>query len=300
MAPETDDDPSSLTPDEAFSVLANETRMEILRTLGEADHPLSFSELRDRIGMRDSGQFNYHLDKLEGHFVRKTDEGYTNRRAGSSVIEAVLSGAITERPVLESTRTDQPCPHCGGATEVRYRENRLLYTCTECPIDAHMPLPPAGIRDRSPAGVLHAAAIWGMSAAQAMVRGVCPRCSAPIDFSVRMCEHHELTNRRCDRCQSRYASQLHVRCTNCPFGQEASMILRLLTIPAVRVFLLERGLDPVTVDRFAPSIEEEILAVEPFEARFTFTHGEEALSLTVDADLSVLDVSRDGGSESAT
>lgn len=40
-----------LSPDDAFTVVGNDTRMEILQTLGEADQPLSFSELRERIGI---------------------------------------------------------------------------------------------------------------------------------------------------------------------------------------------------------------------------------------------------------
>jgi hypothetical protein len=73
---------------EAFATLGNETRLSILLALWEAYEPfvatnaVAFSELRERVGMRDSGQFNYHLDKLRGHFVRKTDAGYELRRAG--------------------------------------------------------------------------------------------------------------------------------------------------------------------------------------------------------------------------
>jgi len=49
------DGTSTLPPDDAFAVLGNETRMEILRALGDADGPLPFSELHDRVGTRDSG-----------------------------------------------------------------------------------------------------------------------------------------------------------------------------------------------------------------------------------------------------
>ncbi|MFB6206666.1 MAG: ArsR/SmtB family transcription factor, partial [Haloglomus sp.] len=89
-------EPTALSPDEAFGVLGNETRIQILQTLGEADGPLSFTELRDRVGIRQGSQFNYHLDKLVGHFVRKTDDGYELRLAGRRVIYAVLSEAVTE------------------------------------------------------------------------------------------------------------------------------------------------------------------------------------------------------------
>ncbi|MDY6764143.1 MAG: helix-turn-helix domain-containing protein, partial [Halobacteria archaeon] len=114
MTNEGDKTETMLSPDEAFNVLGNTTRVRILKTLGEADGSLSFAELRDKVGHDDPGNFNYHLSKLEGHFVRKTDEGYELQSAGERVIEAVLSGAMTETPVLEPTQTDIICHHCGA------------------------------------------------------------------------------------------------------------------------------------------------------------------------------------------
>jgi hypothetical protein len=63
---------------EAFDLLANEIRLDILRTLGEAmagdgKTPISFSELQRRVGVEDNGRFNYHLDRLLGTFVEKAD-----------------------------------------------------------------------------------------------------------------------------------------------------------------------------------------------------------------------------------
>lgn len=95
MAAESDSGGPTLPPDDAFSVLGNETRMEIIQELADASDRLPFSELRDRVGVSDSGQFNYHLDKLVGHFVEDTEDGYGLRRAGERVIEAVVSGAVT-------------------------------------------------------------------------------------------------------------------------------------------------------------------------------------------------------------
>ena len=43
--------------------------------------------------------------------------------------------------------------------------------------------------------------------------------------------------------------------------------------------------------------DEEVRSVDPFEARFTFTAGDEALTLTVDDDLSVVDAIRRASSE---
>ncbi len=115
----------TLGPEDAFGALGNETRMTTLRVLADADGPLPFSELRDRVGMPDSGQFNYHLDKLVGHFLARTDAGYGLRRAGDRVVEAVLSGAVTEAPTLELTDVDEQCFRCDGGVKVGFREERV-------------------------------------------------------------------------------------------------------------------------------------------------------------------------------
>lgn len=75
MATAADEGGAGLSPDDAFGLLGNETRLAILQALGDAADPLSFSELRDRVWVSDSGQFNYHLDQLTGPFVGQTDEG---------------------------------------------------------------------------------------------------------------------------------------------------------------------------------------------------------------------------------
>lgn len=83
---------------QAFDVLGQELRMGILEALAEkrAEDPqnlgVSVSGLRDRVGVADSGQFNYHLDKLSDQFVQETDAGYELNAAGQEVVGAVLSG----------------------------------------------------------------------------------------------------------------------------------------------------------------------------------------------------------------
>jgi hypothetical protein len=91
----------SLPPEEAFAVLGNEIRVDVLRTLAAADEPLAFSELYDRVDVADSGQFNYHLDQTLGHFVVDGDDGYRLADPGRRVVEAVLSGAVTDRPEMD-------------------------------------------------------------------------------------------------------------------------------------------------------------------------------------------------------
>lgn len=84
---------------QAFSTLGNGTRSAILLALWEAYEPsgaenaVSFSELRARVGLAVSGQFNYHLDELAGHFVDARPDGYVLRRPGRLIVQAVIAGA---------------------------------------------------------------------------------------------------------------------------------------------------------------------------------------------------------------
>ena len=83
-----------------------------------SDEPLSFSRLRERTGVRNSGRFNYHLRKLCECFVRETDGGYELGHAGSRVVAATVAadGSAAGRDAPDETAavddTDE-CPVCG-------------------------------------------------------------------------------------------------------------------------------------------------------------------------------------------
>lgn len=313
----SDEGGTVLPPTKAFSVLGDETRLEILLVLVKAEDQLAFSELRDRVGVRDSGKFNYHLSQLTGHFVRKGDDGYTIKQTGRRVVEAVLAGAVTDEPVLDLTPIDDPCPVCGTPILVAYREERVQSYCPEC--QGHyghtelseysaepakygylgsLPLPPAGLTGRSAAEIYHAAHIWGTLELLAMSNRVCPRCSAPLSESRRVCKAHDATNGLCDSCGNKHAVQITLRCTNCFHDQGGALVLAVMAHSDLVAFLATHGLNPVSPasasahDAALMEYEEDIHSVEPFEASLTFTIDGDALTLTVDDDHSVIDVTR--------
>jgi DNA-binding transcriptional ArsR family regulator len=298
---------STLSPDDAFEVLGNETRMEILRALGDADGPLSFSELHDRVGTRDSGGFNYHLERLTGHFVRKTEEGYVFRRAGRRVIEAVLSGALTDDPTLERTHPEESCWRCGAPIEINWYAGSVEMYCTECAgryerryddgghgetagegYLGRLPLPPAGLKNRTPPEILRAAWTWGNLEILSMSRGVCPRCSATVEETIHVCETHDAGDGLCDSCGGRYAAGISFACTNCIFEAGAGFVIALVSDTALLSFLTAHGLNPVSpgsirrINEVHANYDEEILSTDPLEARFTFHIDEDSLTLTVE------------------
>jgi hypothetical protein len=307
---------STATPDEAFAVLGDETRLRILTELGEADGGLSFSALYDRVDVSDTGQFNYHLQRLVGRFVEKTGDGYALRRAGRRIVEAILAGAVSDAPTVERTRVDESCEYCGAPVEVTWRAGSVETYCTDCrgkygrsycddgggrPAPSgylgRLPLPPAGVRDRTPTEMLRAAWTWGNLEILAAASGICPRCSAPVDHEVRVCEDHD-DEGLCDACESRYAARVVVECTNCIFEVGGALVLGILDDTALLAFLTEHGLDPISpasvrrVNRVHEDYAEEIRSTEPFEARLTFEADGDELTLTIDGSLRVVDVER--------
>lgn len=306
-------DVTTVAPEDAFSVLGNETRMGILQTLGEADESLSFSELRNRVGVRDSGQFNYHLDKLSGHFVRKSGDEYALREPGSRIVQAVISGTVTDSTIMEPTELDAPCPYCGESIEISFQEERLVISCANCPgsyegtetdarfLDAHpagtvavLTYPPAGISERPPRDILEAALAWTLEQTQALAHGLCPRCAGTVERSRSICETHDASAGICGECHARFGLLVDYACTNCTHTERnfPMGLHLLLSAPELLAFVGAKGVNPIMPPWESHAevswFDEELRNQDPFEARFTYTLAGDALQLTIDEELDVV------------
>ena len=308
---------SKLSPDEAFALVTDETRLEILRTLSETDEPLAFSTLFERSEYDTMSNFSYHLDKLEGHFISRTDEGYAIRQTGRRVVEAVISGTVTDDPVVERTCTDRECPLCSAPIEVSYQQERIELYCTECPgfvrheesgeqfaaefgALGHIYLPPAGVQGRTPTEMKDAADVWSNLELLGTSAGVCSRCSGRIEHSVTVCEEHDVSEGVCDCCDRRYAVLFEVECSTCHYNTSGIPNLCLLAETELLAFLTDHGLNPLVPEtrERAPgalaNYEEEVFSLDPFKAAFTFTIDDDGITLTIDEDVSVVNVTRNG------
>lgn len=306
----------TLAADEAFGILGNEIRIQILRALATTDAPLSYTALREQVGLQQGSQFNYHLDKVVGHYVENTDDGYVLRQPGRRVVQAVLSGAVTDNPEIEPAPVEFECRHCDAPVEVGYSDGTMHLSCTECSGNyeesvrreqdtgteygnlTNMALPPAGVQGRTAKGILRAAATWGHLDAIAAANNVCPRCSARVEFSIQVCENHDATDGLCKQCDHRLAVWVRFRCTNCIYEQGVTAVMALLTVPDLLAFVGKHGFN-TTGDgiEWGWEYEEDIRSTDPFEAQFTFTIDGDSLTLTVDEDLSVVDATERSISE---
>lgn len=207
---------------------------------------------------------------------------------------------------MAPTRIDRSCPYCRAPVEVSYHEERLAGYCIECGgvygdrethdattdgLLGYLPLPPAGIRNRTIEEAERAAWTWGVRDMLAISKGVCPKCSARLDQTGTVCSEHDSTDGPCRGCGNRHAVQLRSTCTNCIFDQEGAFVLKLMATPELLAFVTSNGVDPILDHwEFGWQYDEDVVSTEPFEARFTFTLGDDTLTVTVDEELEVVDV----------
>lgn len=306
-----------LSPEDAFGILGNETRLDILQVLWEAYEPyaddttLTFSELYDRVGYDDTGNFNYHLEKLTDHYVRQTNIGYELTNSGLEVVRAIIAGTVNERPHLDPVEIDEACPICGAPIEVDYDRQRTIARCTECPgffsrgrSDAadpclfHLLYPPGGWEGRTPEEVFHATIEYNFHHIRALRDGICPFCAGVVDETLDICESHEVAEgEMCPTCDRFHLVEVRERCRRCKASEWGPLSIAILTHPLVAGFYHEHGIE----HEFASSesflrgaeISEEVLQMDPLRLRVTIPCDNETLRLTLDEELEVVNVVRE-------
>ena len=278
-----------LSPAEAFAVVGNETRLRILEALWRADRPAAFSDLRRRVGMRDSAQFNYHLDKLVGQFVRKTDEGYEFRQAGRAVIRSVLAGTLNQSPELDPFPVEGTCVDCASGLQARYEDEHFHIECSECgrPHGGY-PFPPGGLEDRTREEALAAFNQRARHLSCLSKDGVCPECNGRMETTVGYAAGDD-------------AMGLDVRvdyeCVRCNLTTSSSTGLALLDDAEVVSFYRDHGVDlndvPFwTLDWCVTDEHTEVESEDPWRLRVTIELDGEALVATLDGDLAVVGTER--------
>lgn len=307
---------------EAFSILANETRLAVLIALWDemepfAEHPtdynvgfdVSFSELRRRVGVSDPGQFHYHMDKLVGRFVRKTDEGFELTPEGKKVVQTIIATVGFEHQSTAWTEIDAPCPLCDAPTTVTYRDYRLYQRCTDCEglfsLDASHPDRMIIAWKSNPAILNHGSADAVFRACQREAAhhyalrydGVCHQCSGPVEHSLHICEAHDSQDgETCPTCDRRFEVGARFVCTVCKSANicPVSKAVMVPHHPEIEEFLVDRGVVPAfpyLTEIPGLEIEEAVVSSDPPEVRMTLTAEGDQLKLLVDEEVNVVEVS---------
>ena len=284
------EEPSSewLDPADAFALLGSELRIEILRALWAGpEQPVAFSELYRAVDVDDSAHFNYHLEKLTDHFVRRTEDGYVLRRAGEKVVQAVLEGSFTQHP-HRSIAIEDPCIRCGEQLEATYEDESLSIDCPACG-HGHgtYPFPPGGLNDRTDAEILDAFDQRVRHLHCLAKDGVCPECNGKMHTSL-------IRDREC--CLGASLRAEHA-CEQCGHTLCATIGLGLVEHSAVVSFYSDHGIDlgKTPYWRLDWCVSDDGLAVrseEPWRITVEIELDGEVLSVTVDEDLAVVSSER--------
>ncbi|RKD95881.1 winged helix-turn-helix domain-containing protein [Halopiger aswanensis] len=276
-----------LDPADAFALVSNETRLSILEALWMADEqPVSFSELRREVGMRDSAQFNYHLQKLTGHFVRQDEEGYAFKHAGEKIVRSVIAGSFTEDPSIEPFPVAGECYACGGDLEASYADERLAIDCTDCGHGhGEYAFPPGGLNDRTREEVAAAFDQRVKHLHCLAADGVCPECNGRM--------RSRIVEESGDCCLG-VGLRVDHECAQCDYTLCSAVGLRLLDHPAVVGFHRDRGVSlaerPYWTLPWCVSDEYTTLTErDPLRLEVRISLAGDELRVTLDENLDVLE-----------
>ena len=279
-----DGEREGVTPAEALSVVANETRLDIIEALHSAEEtPLRFSELFDEIDLADSAQFNYHLKQLTGQYVRKTEDGYELRFAGGQMVRAIRAGRFTENPEIDPFEVQGACTRCGGPLLAAYEDEQFGIDCAECgKAHGEYPFPPGGLADRTPEEIATAFDERVRHRHCLAADGVCPVCSGRMESEVT----------REDPCCLDVSVKVEHTCLQCGNELCSPVGFPLLDEGVVAAFYDDHGIDltarpywtlPWCVDDAYITVE----STDPWAVRIRIPAGDEELHLTLDEDLAV-------------
>jgi len=278
--------------EELFALLGNEVRLEVLRLLGEEPtRALSFSELFDRVTMSDSGNFNYHLDRLVGSFVQKSagengSTAYELSHAGRQVVGAIHAGTYTAEATVEPFSAGWDCGLCGGDFQISYGNEHIQFKCRGCSEGATFPFPPGSLEEYSRAELPEAFARWWHRWVTGVIDGFYPDCTGRL--------HGKMLNLPEGLPDVDEPSPAHAGfdCERCSRRVTLSGSTVATMHPVVEGFLAEHGFD--VTKRHASQVWVEldewdvtIRSADPIHLTYTFGHAGEAVEVDIDPDAAV-------------
>lgn len=275
-----------LDPEESFELLANEIRLRTLRTLDDAG-PLGHAALRRRVGVDDSGQFNYHLQKLEGQFITKEDDGYDITPAGRRVVGAIHSGGYTGDIAGRTVESDAPCFHCGGPLATHLEDGGVYVACQNCGGRYNDVDIPPGVLEGYELDELHGLVDrWVKRQFVAGSYGFCFRCDAKVRERVERVKDEE----------ARIEAVVKQTCTRC--GEERAAMFGAAAVfhPAVAGFHHEHGIDvrktPLTDLEWLEMGIASVESTDPLTVSVPVTLDDETLVVTFDYQFTLVDERR--------
>lgn len=307
---------------DAFGALGNETRMDIIRALFEAEREagapvtLPFSTLFETSDERTTAGFAYHLRQLPGTYVEKVDaassgdsgqenggagtdvgEGYRLTAAGRRAARAVASGALTESVDRAPLALDAPCPFCGEAALRATGDDTVLTVgCGACDREVlALPFPPAGYRSHDDGALPAAVDRYYRGRIATMRDGTCPECGGPVETVAELVDDADDTpsehqKREPDGEDDRPVARARMTCDACGYRLHCPVTLTLLEEPAVVAAFHGAGIDLAERPLWNVGSEwrERVVSTDPLAVRVTARVDDTELACFVARDLSVV------------
>lgn len=271
--------------DEFFDLLSNSTRIDILQTLANAyeetptDPWLEYNELRTTVGVRDNGNFNYHLDRM-GDLLVKGPAGYRLSRIGMVILSTVASGVFD--PDWKWGPVDAPgdCQYCDAPVQLVYEDGNLWLTCGTDDHTIPLSVPPSVLDSHPDDAVVEQVAVLQNQWSALTRQGICADCYGHVDGDIQYGGARE----------DHY--HYHGECHRCGFHHGVPVGLFVLGHPTVRAFYHERGVDirttPFWTLDFCEPGSETVLSTDPLRLRIDVTHDDDELPVTLDRDGTVV------------
>jgi hypothetical protein len=275
-------------PADAFAALSDSTRVQILQSLWEADdQTATFSELRESVGLRDSGQFNYHLDKLADRFVRKTDDRYELTLAGRHVVGSLLEGAYASTDPIDPISLNEPCPFCGSDRTFHYEDEEVRIECADCPVVAYFDVAPGVFAGYDHSEFPIVARRYLRVMLHEASTGLCPVCEGRFQPTV------EKNGGGSEDAGIDLFPMARYECARCGEEMRTDLGTALLFEPDVVAFYTDHGVDirdQPLASLTATNDDVRVRQDDPLHVAVTYTSGDDQLELIVDENLTVQQV----------
>ncbi len=266
-------------PEEVFVEVGNRNRLRILKELAMADRPLSFSDLYKRTDIADSGQFNYHLEKLLGSLVEERDAGYENTVTASHIVGQIFAGQYTKAFSSVDVPLDSHCPDCDNRLNGRFEKDLARVRCPACDRDfIRSPVPAGALENRPREEWPEVVDRWTRIRLRTVEDGFCPICYGQVATRLKREAHGD----DAPPIPAEFAAVVVYSCQRCENEVRANVEASLVTHPAVIAFHDAHGVDlretPIWEHEWAITPLAEVVDTDPLEVTVEITLGDEGLT----------------------
>ena len=283
-------DPAAATA--TVEILANETRLRAVLALsrrqaeGLTDPAVGFAELRRLAGVEDSGNFAYHLSRLQDRFVTHTEAGYVLTDAGTQVASVLHAGTLAPGETV-TQETDHDCVICGEDIKARATTGGLEFSCDSGHGFREVGLPAAAL-ERGVDHAIREATRRMFSDLETTATGVCARCHQPVEWGLQTVD------------EAAGAYHATARCTACAMVYGSPLVAWAVADWDVRARLRMAGFDLLDLPPWElldlpaspPTLVDGDPSADPGEVvfRLVFEVGERPFTVEMDGTATVLSI----------